>query len=57
VTQPLSADRKLISQNGSFALGFFQPTGSPGRPSTFPTTTLSVYSAAQCMGTPFWTFW
>jgi len=30
VTQPLSADRKLISQNGSFALGFFQPTGADG---------------------------
>ena len=29
VTQPLSGDRKLISQNGSFALGFFQPTGEP----------------------------
>jgi hypothetical protein len=25
--QPLSADQKLISQDGKFALGFFQPAG------------------------------
>ncbi len=26
--QPLSGDQKLISQDGKFALGFFQPAGN-----------------------------